>query len=362
MPGIDLSQRVLFALSSHGFGHLGQTAPAIQALKRQKPEVEIIVRGRLPAYKLREKLGDDIRIQGADLDIGFVQKDALTIDFDKTIQKYEQFHRQWDTLLHKEKEALVKTSPDLIVANIPYLIVAAAHQLGIPCIAFSSLNWAEIYQYSFGQRPESRAILKQMLNAYNQASCFLRPTPPMKMPGIENVVTIGPLAQIGKDVSLELRSKLGLESSEILVLVSLGGMELKAPCENWPRFSGIHFMVPESWNSRHPDTSAVETLGYSFVDLLRSSDVLITKPGYGSFVEAACAGTPVLYLPRQQWPEAPILVDWLKEQGSCKEVSHEEFQAGYLQNHIHNAMLQRRHRVIAPSGIQDAVNKFCEYL
>jgi len=357
-----LNKRVLFALSSHGFGHLGQTAPAIQALKRQEPDVEIIVRSSLPASKLREKLGNDIQIQNADLDIGFVQKDALTIDFDKTIQKYDQFHMQWDTLLQKEKEELDITSPDLVIANIPYLILAAAHQLGIPCIAFSSLNWAELYQYSFGHRPESRAVLKQMLNAYNQASCSLRPTPSMKMPGIENAVTIGPLAQTGDDVSHEIRLKLGLEASEILVLVSLGGMQLKAACEDWPRFPGIHFMVPESWNSSHPDTCAVESLGYSFIDLLRSSDVLITKPGYGSFVEAACTGTPVLYLPRKLWPEAPVLIDWLKEQGSCKEVSHEDFQTGYLQSHIHNAMLQCRRRAIAPSGIQEAVNKFFEYL
>jgi uncharacterized protein (TIGR00661 family) len=362
LPGIDLSKRVLIALSSHGFGHLGQTAPAIQALKSRKPEVEIIVRGRLPAFKLREKLGDDIRIQSADLDIGFVQKDALTIDFDKTIHEYERFHRQWDALLRREKQDLLKTSPDLIIANIPYLTLAAAHQLGIPCIAFSSLNWAEIYQYCFGHRPESRAILKQMLNAYNQASCFLRPTPPMKMPGIENPITIGPLAQIGQDVSLELKSKLGLDASEMLVLVSLGGMEVKTACEDWPRFSGIHFLVPESWDSRHPDTSVLETLGYSFVDLLRSSDVLIAKPGYGSFVEAACTGTPVLYLPRQNWPEAPVLIDWLKRQGRCKEVSYEEFQAGDLQRHIENVSLESRHRAIAPTGIQQAVNKFCEYL
>lgn len=352
----------MIALSGHGFGHLGQTAPAIQALKSQKPEVEIIVRGRLPTDKLREKLGDDIRIQSADLDIGFVQKDALTIDFEKTIQEYERFHRQWDTLLHREKQDLLKTSPDLIIANIPYLTLAAAHRLGIPCIAFSSLNWAEIYQYCFGHRPESRSILKQMLNAYNQASCFLRPTPPMKMPGIENPITIGPLAQIGQDVSLELRSKLGLESSEILVLVSLGGMEMKTACEEWPRFSGIHFMVPVSWDSTHPDTSALESLGYSFVDLLRSADVLIAKPGYGSFVEAACTGTPVLYLPRRHWPEAPVLIDWLKQQGSCKEVSHEEFQAGCLQRHIQNVSLESKRSAIAPTGIQQAVDKFCEYL
>jgi hypothetical protein len=272
-----LSQRVLIALSSHGFGHLGQTAPAVQALKRQYPKVEIIVRSNIPAFKLREKLGSDIRIQHAEFDIGLIQKDALTIDFEKTIQKYDHFHNHWERLILREKTELLKASPDLIIANIPYLTVAAAYQLNIPCIAFSSLNWAEIYQHYFEHRTESRAILQQMLEAYNQATCFLRPTPTMKMPGIEHSTIIGPLAQVGQDVSSELRATLGLCSSDILVLVSLGGMELKAACEDWPSSPGIHFMVPASWNSRHPDTSALEAQGYSFVDLLRSSDALITQ-------------------------------------------------------------------------------------
>ena len=206
--GTELSQRVLIALSSHGFGHLGQAAPAIQALKRQKPKIEIIVRSKIPMFKLQEKLGKDVQIQSAAIDIGIVQKDALTIDFDKTIDEYNRFHHQWEKLVHREKTDLLKTAPDLIIANIPYLTLAAAHQLNIPCIAFSSLNWAEIYQYYFGHRPESRTVLKQILNAYNQASCFLRPTPSMKMPGIENPITIGPLAQVGQDVSLRGEGKI----------------------------------------------------------------------------------------------------------------------------------------------------------
>ena len=357
-----MGQRVLFAVSYHGFGHLGQTAPVIQALKREKPELEIIVRSSVPAFKLREKLGQRIQIQHADLDIGMIQKDALHIDFDKTAHRYAQFHQQWEKLLYGEKNALLKLSPDLIIANIPYLILAAAQQLSIPTIAFCSLNWAEIYQYFFGKLPGSEAILKQMLSAYNQALYFLQPAPAMKMPGIENALPIGPVAGIGRDVSDELRSKLALHSSDALVLVSLGGMELQTACEDWPRFRGVRFLVPQSWNSQHPDTSPLEALGYSFADLMRSSDVLIAKPGYGSFVEAACTATPVLYLPRRDWPEAKVLIDWLNEHGTCQEISPAKFQAGYLHDSIRKVMNRTERREIAPTGVYEALDKICPYL
>ena len=68
---------------------------------------------------------------------------------------------------------------------------------------------------------------------------------------------------------------------------------------------------------------AMEKLGIEFGDMLASCDAVLTKPGYGTFVEAACAGVPVLYVARKDWPEEPYLVNWLKRNGSCAEVERE---------------------------------------
>jgi hypothetical protein len=362
LPGADLKQRVLIALSSHGFGHLGQTAPIIDALRQRRPNVRLVVRSRLPEFKLREKLGDDIEIQVAELDIGIVQKDALNIDVEATADRYATFHQQWEALLEREKQALRDIRPDLIVANIPYLTLAAAQQLNIPNLAFCSLNWAELYQYFFSARPESEHILEQMLEAYNRALCFLQPAPAMRMPGIDNGVAIGPVAQLGADVSGALRRRLGIDAATALLLFSVGGMEIRTPCDDWPRFPGLHLLVPEAWNSRHPDTTALESLGYCFADLMRSCDVLIAKPGYGSFVEAACLGKPVLYLPRPNWPEAPILIDWLQQHGRCMELQHADFHAGALAGPVGELLDRTAPGTITPSGIQAAVDTICGYL
>ena len=250
-----MSRRVLIALSSHGFGHLGQTAPIIDALRQRQPHLRFVVRSRLPEFKLREKLGDGIEIQVAELDIGIVQKDALNIDVEATAHGYATFHQQWEALLERERQALRDIRPDLIIANIPYLTLAAAQRLGIPNLAFCSLNWAELYQYFFAARPESARILEQMLEAYNGALCFLQPAPAMRMPGIENGLAIGPVAQLGADVSGALRTRLGVDAATALLLSSLGGMEIRRPCDGWPRLPGQHLLVPEAWNSRHPDTT-----------------------------------------------------------------------------------------------------------
>lgn len=311
---------------------------------------------------MRERLGEDIDTQNADLDIGIMQKDALNIDVDATAQAYAAFHRQWQPLLERETQALGELHPDLIVANIPYLTLAAAQQLDIPNLAFCSLNWAELYQHFFSSRPESGGILEQMLDAYNGARCFLQPAPAMRMPGIDNGVAIGPVAQLGEDVSGALRTRLGLDAATALALFSAGGMGISSPCDNWPRFPGLHLLVPESWNSRHPDTTALETLGYSFADLMRSCDVLIAKPGYGSFVEAACLGKPVLYLPRPNWPEAPILIDWLQQHGVCMVLQRSDFQAGALGAPVQELVARAGPGTVTANGIDTAVDTICRYL
>ena len=67
-----------------------------------------------------------------------------------------------------------------------------------------------------------------------------------------------------------------------------------------------------------------------FTDLLASVDAIVTKPGYGTFVEAATAGTPVLYLQRDLWPEQDVLIEWLQQEVRCEEISAEEFSSGQL--------------------------------
>ncbi len=357
-----MEQTILVALSSHGFGHLGQITPIIRGLKAIRPDIKWVVRSQLPKFKLLEKLGTDIEIQSAFLDIGMVQKNALTIDFDQTALKYKQFHSQWDNRLNAEIDALRSINPDLVLVNIPYLTLAAAQKLDIPNIAYCSLNWAELYQEFFKENPEAQCITQQMLSAYNQASCFIQPAPAMNMPGITNGVPIGPVAQIGNNIREQLNQQIGILSSDILVLVSLGGMQLTTHCNDWPRFPNMRLLVPESWESKHPDTLALESLGHSFSDLMASSNALICKPGYGSFVEAACCGTPVLYLPRAKWTESEILIDWLNGFQTCMELSHSKFEEGNFHAEIETLIREKRKTTPVASGIQQAITKICTLL
>ena len=59
-------------------------------------------------------------------------------------------------------------------------------------------------------------------------------------------------------------------------------------------------------------------------------DVVLSKPGYGTFVEAACCGLPVLYLQRPDWPESKCLETWLSQNARAAILPPEAGRSGDL--------------------------------
>jgi UDP-N-acetylglucosamine:LPS N-acetylglucosamine transferase len=94
-------------------------------------------------------------------------------------------------------------------------------------------------------------------------------------------------------------------------LLGFGGIAYQGTAP-LPQLPGVAWLVADTW----PTHSRKDVIPFSqarmpYPDLLASSDALVTKVGYGSFVEAARLGLPVLYLDRPDWPETPWLAPWL---------------------------------------------------
>jgi hypothetical protein len=79
------------------------------------------------------------------------------------------------------------------------------------------------------------------------------------------------------------------------------------------------------------DTATVRTLrslGWPYLDVLASVDVLAAKPGYGTFAEAGFAGRDALVVPRDDWPESPHLVGWLARHARVAPIGIDAVRAG----------------------------------
>ena len=91
------------------------------------------------------------------------------------------------------------------------------------------------------------------------------------------------------------------------------------------------------------------------VDLIRSCDVLFTKPGYGAFTEAACNGARALYVARDDWPEEPWLSRWLIEHGNAVKIGRRQLASGDLADALRRLLEQPAKPPVEPGGIAGAV-------
>ena len=357
-----MSRHLVVGLSSHGFGHIGQTAPVIDALRRRMPGLRVSLRTGAPRHKLIERFGQGAEISIAETDVGMLQENAQTIDLAASAAAYLRFHDDWEARVDIEAHALRDLGADAVLANVPYLQLAGARRAGIPSLALCSINWMDIYANFFGSRVEADTILRQMGDAYGSACAFLQPQPSMPMPELDNRRSIGPVCQSGTPRREWIANRLGLGIDERLVMVSMGGMELRPSVEQWPKLTGVRLLVPASWCSRHQSTVDFESLDMPYIDALWSSDALICKPGYGSFVEAACAGVPVLYLDRPDWPEVPFLVSWLESAGHCAPLDQGCWLRGEFGGLLIELSRSSSPKKVEPSGIDIAAEAIAALL
>jgi len=348
---------IVASISGHGYGHVAQTAPVLNRLRLIMPQLRLTVRSGVPLSHLHSRIHVPFKHLRSEGDIGMVMSSALDVRVEDSCMAYRAFHADWDARVAEEARLLRELKADFVLSNVGYLPLAGAQRAGIPNAALCSLNWFDIYRHYCG----NDAIAAQIMECYAKADAFLRATPGMAMTDLSNLVEVAPIADVGNDRRDELNRHLRLSKEEKLVLVSMGGITSRLPLETWPRIDGVRWLVQADWQVEHPDAIVLESLPLGFGDLISSSDALLCKPGYGSFTEATCSGTPVLFVTRPDWPETPALVAWLQRYSKCREVSRPALQQGDIAGELESLWhvpetcnLQHPSEQVSPGGAAQA--------
>lgn len=349
-------------ISAHGFGHLAQVAPVLNALAERLPALRLTIRSGLPTGKLQARIAAAFTHLIGSSDFGYVMHDAVSLDLPATALAYRRQHADWPAQVERDARVIAGLRPDLVFSDVAYLPLAAAAQVGIPSVAMCSLNWADLFAHFFTGESWAAEIHGQMLAAYHSVECFLRLTPGMAMPELRRLRSIAPVAALGNDCREALRRQVGCATGERLVLIAFGGVSKALPIADWSPLAGVRWLIPQDWQLEHPSVVSFEGLGRPFTDLLASVDAVLTKPGYGTFAEAACNGAPVLYLRRSDWPEQDALIDWLNRHARCLEVSEADLLAGCLHAALEALWRQPVRPAPRPSGAEEAAAALLPWL
>ena len=321
------------AISGHGYGHAAQVVPVLNELGRLIPNLKTILRSTVPATFFRDRLTIPWEFQSVQQDVGCIQHGPLEIDVPATWAAHVQFHAGWEQRLADEVAAIRIASPDIILADTPYLAVAAGKETGVPVVALANFTWIEALQpFADPTQPRYQALLETMRQSYGHAKLALRVAPGLPLSTFAKVVDIGPIAERGQSHREELRTNLGIHNSEQLVLLAFGGIPLETlPWEKMEQMRGYHFIVNTPPNRPSPCIHVNSTIPHSFSTLMASVDLIMTKPGYGTIVEAVALGMPVVYVRRYNFADEAPLVEFLHQYGRGHELSLLDFTAGNWQ-------------------------------
>jgi hypothetical protein len=347
---------LFIAVTAHGYGHLAQVAPVAIALSRRIPGLRITLQGTVDVAYCAERMPAGYRHVAEAADVALPMDGPLQVRWLEGLAAFVDFEADYDRHLKRQVARLEEDRPDLVLADIPWLPLDAAKRLGIPAVGLCSLNWHDILVEGPIGDQMPRTLADRLRQVYGGADLFLRPAPSMPMAWLPNGRDIGPIGARHRCAPDDLRHRLGIDAEQRLVLLQFGGAGRLAL--GGPRIRGICFLTPDAAAaSGRDDIVLIGGEGQPGVlDVLTCCDAIITKPGYGTFAEAACNGIPVAYVPRPDWPEAPYLIDWLAQRVPVQAIPAEDLAAGRVEDALSHLFASGPAEPVAPSGVDEAAD------
>jgi UDP-N-acetylglucosamine:LPS N-acetylglucosamine transferase len=98
--------------------------------------------------------------------------------------------------------------------------------------------------------------------------------------------------------------------------------------------------------------------------LMASVDVIMTKPGYGTLVEAVTLHTPMVYVRRYNFVDEQPLVEYLHQYGRGVELSMDDFMTGQWDQALREVREMPPPQTIPPppTGATEAAALLAPYL
>jgi L-arabinokinase len=329
---------VLFYISGHGFGHASREVEIINTLGSVDPSLKILIRSAVSPELLTRTLKVPYTLQSVECDSGIVQSSSVSHDDDATLRQAASFYATFGDRIAAELDQLSREDVRLIVGDIPPLAFEVAERLGVPSVAIGNFTWDWIYETQPGFEAID-GLLPLIRTAYAKATTALELPFGAGFGVFPSARRIPLVARRPARNRGDTRAHFGVTPDRPAALLSFGGYGLPSldlgsiDClDRWTIVTTDRITSPAGPMPRNVVFLAEQAfLGGSFryEDLVASSDVVVTKPGYGIVAECIACGTPMLYTSRGAFREYDLFVREMPKYLRCRFISHEELFAGW---------------------------------
>ncbi len=168
------------------------------------PDLRVSVRANIPRAAIQARLERTFDLFPAPSDPGACVGAGYRVDWLRTIRAHADVRSRYAELLTASMDELARLDPELLLTNIGYVGLDAVANLGIPTLAFGSLNWADVPEEACPGDPSVAQLCMGMRTSYSRATKFIGLTPGMPSRGVGGVPTSGPACTTAPGVRLRL--------------------------------------------------------------------------------------------------------------------------------------------------------------
>lgn len=354
---------ILYYITGHGFGHAVRSHQVIRALAEARHDLRFFVRTTAPDW-IFVNCPTPVSYSRQTLDIGMVQHDSLKMEIAATVEACRKIQDNSTQLIEHEMAFIAANQIRLIVGDTPPLCFEIAARAGIPSVSITNFTWDVIYRGYVDEHPEFTPLIEEMTVHYARASLALTLPYPCDTSMFKRCQPIPWVARSSPLTKEKAREKFQLPQRATIILLSFGGIGLTSM--PWQRLKQLNDFLFVSTGFDLPSAGNVRILPDSqsrYEDLVRASDAIVSKPGYGIVADVLAHQVPILYTDRGEFPEYPRLVDALRDCATSQYITQDELLGGDLAGHLALLLNQTPHWPATDlSGAQHAAKMILQLL
>jgi len=330
-------------ITSHGFGHASRSLGVLEELQRLVPTLKFEVFTQTPYWFLAENLDPACFIHhDVNVDVGLVQKNPFQHDLPATLDLLKDFLPLSKSTIEPFVNRLQRSNCRAILCDISAVGIAVANSLGVPSILLENFTWDWIYEQYLDEMPAFSDSIECLRSMYAKANLHLQTEPVCnRIPGALSIPPISRRFRVPRET---IRASLDVLPDEHLVLLTTGGIRGSYDMVDRLRErSEVRFLLSGSSGTLRREANLIHLphqSGHHHPDLVRASDALVGKAGYGTVAEVQVSGIPFARVLRDNFRESPFLGAYLDKHIPGFTLSETDFNGGSWLDRLDELLFQ----------------------
>ena len=333
----DATQTIAYFVSSHGFGHATRSVAIINEIHSRKKEFKFIILSSLPELFWKNNLlpSADYQTHQIETDIGLVQKDSFHFDLDETVSSLKKYLEDPTIRLKNLFDFLLKSETCHVICDISPIGIQVAKLLKVKCTLVENFTWDWIYEPLIKKNEKLYAISQRLKSIYDSVDLRIQVKPFCEFH--PNGIQTEPIHRPFKQPPQVVKGQLGLEEGQEFVLISTGGITYQYKFLDALKNTKQNFVICGDFPKIKTNRNVVLLPMYSsfhFPDLVRASNQVVGKVGYGTTIECWAANKKLHGIFREDFRESEVLKEFIMAAGFGSEMTLDQFNSGAWVNDL----------------------------